>query len=67
MENSENKLNGINFKSENIDFNSDEYNCRKKYVIDKEENEDESKLNQLISNRTSSMYVLFDKILVDLK
>ena len=35
MENSENKFNGINFKSEDIDFNSDEYKYRKKYVIDK--------------------------------
>ena len=32
-----------------------------------EENENESELNQIISNKTSSMYVLFDKILVDLK
>ena len=32
-----------------------------------EENENESELNQFISNKTSSMYVLFDKILVDLK
>ena len=35
VENSENKFNGINFKSEDIDFNSDEYKYRKKYVIDK--------------------------------
>jgi hypothetical protein len=32
-----------------------------------EENENESDLNQLISNRTLLMYVLFNKILVDLK
>ena len=33
VENSENKFNGINFKSEDIDFNSDEYKYRKKSYI----------------------------------
>ena len=66
-ENTENRFNGINFTSEDIDFNSHEYKCRKKYAIDKGENEIKSEINQLISNRTSSMHVLFDKILVDLK
>ena len=32
-----------------------------------EENENASELNQLISNRTLLMYVLFNKIFVDLK
>ena len=66
-ENAENKFNGLNFSSEDINFNSKEYKYRKEYAITKEEKEMQFQLNQVKSNNSSFKKTFFDKVLTELK